>query len=273
MEVSRVLMTAMTAAHTGDTIMVTSCGDTPIYPNDDVAWDCPHNNQIQWKNLGTPETIAPGKAKSFLVRVQPGELAIAEEPGATVTATVYTDIGIFTKAGYTIAVRDADAPLANVYLTDTTASTAENSDHMFGHLNDIPPGTSSTFRVAMADLDREADTYIEAGGRLIINVPPGFNNVAVTSWTNFANTPTVTVRADGITQIIGITTGGTGDGQEDEEAKVIEFTAITPSPTEDSMYIMHAFIDGITDDGPTNNLIRISSGAIAEIALQVNGTG
>jgi hypothetical protein len=36
---------------------------------------------------------------------------------------------------------------------------------------------------------------------------------------------------------------------------------------------MYAFIDGITDDGTSNNLPQISAGALAEMALQVDGTG
>jgi hypothetical protein len=143
---------------------------------------------------------------------------------------------------------------------------------MFGHQNGIDPGEITTFYVAMTDLDTDRDTYIEAGGRLIINVPPGFSDVTVTSWNNFVNEPTVTVRADGVTQIIGVTTGNTGDSSSGE-AKVIAFSAVTPSPTEDSTYIMYAFIDGITDDGEFGTLVQISAGAIAEIALQVDGTG
>jgi hypothetical protein len=242
------------------------------YPVDN-QWDCPHANQIQWKDLQIPHILEPGDSRSFLVRVQPGQLGVTAEPGATVTATVYTDIGIFTKAGYTTSMRSFARPLANVYLTDTGDASASrgalNNAHMLGHMNNIAPGTNTTFYVTMADLDTNDQTYVEAGGRLIINVPSGFSNVGVSSWINFVNDPTVTVRADGVTQIIGITTGNTGDSGSGE-AKVIAFHAITPSPTEDSTYIMYAFIDGVTNGSSTT---RMSAGALAEIPLQVNGTG
>jgi hypothetical protein len=262
-------MTAFTASHTSDTVMVTGCSNTPIAPSTASEWGCPHNNQVQWKDLTTPETLQPGEAKSFLVRVRPGNLNINEEPGATVIATVYTDIGIFTKTGYTTSMRDGSTSLGNVYLTDTTdtsTSGALSNSHMFGHKNDIPPDTNTTFYVAMADLDQRDTTRINSGGKLIIDVPPGFSNVKIVS-SNLFSTPTVTVRADGITQIIAVTTGHTGD-DDFGEAKVIAFAAVTPSPKEDTTYIMYAFIDGLTNGSP-----QVSAGALAEIALQVNGTG
>jgi hypothetical protein len=268
MKVSRVLITAFTAAHTGDVMMVTNCNRVAIFPTTLSEWTCPHNNMIQWKDLSNPENLAPGETKSFLVRVRPDNLNIAEEPGATVSATVYTDIGIFTKTGFTTSMGDASNPLGNVYLTDTTnagtgSGGALNNVNMFGHLSNIPPGSTQTFHVAMADLDTNDNTRINSGARLIINVPPGFANVQVTSSVNF-NTPTVTLRADGITQIIGVRSGHTGDA-DDGEAAIIRFTAITPSPTTDTTYIMFAFIDGLTNASP-----QISAGALAQIALEID---
>jgi hypothetical protein len=114
--------------------------------------------------------------------------------------------------------------LANVYLTDTTdtsSSGALNDGHIFGHMSDIAPGTNTTFYVAMADLDSDTDTYIAQDARLIINVPSGFGNVTVTSWNKFVTEPTITLRADGITQIIGQTNEAIGNSGQ--EAAVIAF--------------------------------------------------
>ena len=119
----------------------------------------------------------------------------------------------------------------------------------------------------MADLDSDTDTYIAQDARLIINIPSGFGNVTVTSWNKFVTEPTITLRADGITQIIGQTNEAIGNSGQ--EAAVIAFAAITPSPSEDSIYIMNTFIDGVTDG--TTTIMPV--GALAEIALQVNGTG
>jgi hypothetical protein len=269
MRVSRVIITAFTASHTGDTVMLFDCAKTAIYPSTSSEWTCPHNNQIQWKDLAGPEVLAPGQSVTFLVRVAPADLSISEEPGATVTATVYTDIGIFTKAGYTTSMRDTRAPLGNIYLTDTTntgtsSSGALNNVNMFGHQNNIPPGVSRTFYVAIADLDRDDETEILDNSRLIINVPPGFSNVAVTSDTGFNNNPSVTLRADGITQIIAILNGDLGNSSSGE-VEVIRFTATTPSPTVDTTYIMFAFADGLTNGSP-----QVSVGALAQIALEVD---
>jgi hypothetical protein len=269
MRVSRVIMTAFTASHTGDTVMITGCAKTAIYPTTSSEWTCPHNNQIQWKDLAAPEVLAPGQSVTFLVRVAPADLSISEEPGATVTATVYTDIGIFTKAGYTTSMRNSVAPLGAVYLTDTTntgtgSGGALNNINMFGHQNNIPPGVTRTFYVAIADLDADSGTEILDNSRLIINVPPGFSNVAVTSDTGFNNNPSVTLRADGITQIIGILNGDLGNSSSGE-VEVIRFTATTPSPTVDTTYIMFAFADGLTNGSP-----QVSVGALAQIALEVD---
>jgi hypothetical protein len=262
-------MTAFTGSHTGATkIVAAGCADTPIVPSTASEWNCPHDNQIMWRDLASPEVLNPGDSKSFLVRVQPTSLPTGEEePGATVTATVYTDIGVFTNTGYTVGMTEKSQPLGNVYLTDTIDNSAAtgilNNAHMLGHRNNIPPGSNQTFYVAMADLDTNATSYINTGARLIINVPPGFANVTVSYSANF-NTPTVTTRADGITQIIASRTGNTGDDAAGE-GYVIRFWAITPSPTIDTTYLMFAFVDGTTNSNP-----QFSAGAIAEMALQVN---
>jgi hypothetical protein len=272
MKVSRALITAFTAAHTGDTVTVTGCSKTALIPSTSAEWTCPHNSMIQWKDLTTPETLAPGETKSFLARVRPGDLSIAEEPGATVVATVYTDIGIFTRTGFTTAMGDNNNPLGAVYLTNTngtgTGGTgALNNANMLGHKSNIPPNSYQSFHVAIADLDTDSGTYINGGLRLIINVPPGFSGVTVTSAVNLG-TPTVTMRADGITQIIA-TTASSSSGRlgnnSSGEAMVLNFHAVTPSPAADTTYIMFAFIDGLTNASP-----QISAGAVAELALEID---
>jgi hypothetical protein len=271
MQVSRVLITMFTGSHTGATkIVAAGCADTPIVPSTASEWTCPHDNQIMWRDLSTPETLQPGQTKTFLVRVQPTSLpAGEEEPGATVAATVYTDVGIFTKTGYTVGMTDIAQPLGNVYLTntvDTSSSGALNNNNMLGHINNISPSTNTTFYVAMADLDTNSTSVITAGAKLIINVPPGFGNVTVISQSGFVSNATVTVRADGITQIVGTTNEDIGNSAAGE-AKVIAFWAITPSPPTDTTYLMFTYVNGITNNNPP-----FSAGAIAETALQVNGT-
>ncbi len=272
MTVSRVLITAFTGSHTGATKIVQSgCATTAIVPPTATEWSCPHDNQIMWRDLSAPEVLNPGQTKTFLVRAQPTSLPPGEEePGATIAATVYTDTGVFTKTGYTVGMTEISQPLGNVYLTDTIDNSnsptgALDNAHMLGHLNGLSPGTNTTFHVAIADLDTNSATQINSGARLIINVPPGFANVTVTYSNGFSGY-TVTQRADGITQIIGTRSGNTGD-DANGEAYIIRFWAITPSPADNTVYLMFAFMDGVTNSSP-----QFSAGALAEIALEVLGT-
>lgn len=275
MEVSRIAITEYTAQHTSATqMMVRNCANTPVSPTTASEWSCPHDNQVQWKDLNTPEVIQPNEVKSFLVRVQPGGLFTGqEEPAAAVVATVYTDIGVFAKAGYTAGMTYDGQPLGNVYLTDTTnAIDALQNVHMFGHVNNVAPGTTAKFNVTFADLDNDVETYIKSGSKLIINVPPDFKDVTVTSFNSF-NQPVVQKRADGYTQIIASTSGHTGDTSGAGEAKIISFTATSPSPTKPTIYIMTVFNEGLTECNPVAvglGCASFSAGALAEVAIQVN---
>lgn len=268
MSVSRVAITMYTAQHTSATqIMARSCVNTPISPVTASEWTCPHDNQVQWKDLATPEIIAAGQVKSFLVRVQPGGLFTGqEEPASAVVATVFTDIGVFAKAGYSVGMTFTSQPLGNVYLTDTTnAANALLNNHMFGHRNNVVGGSTQLFQVTFSDLDTNSTSFIRSGSKLIINIPGDFKNVTVTSAALF-NTPTIQKRADGFTQIIATTVGNTGDAAAGE-AKVLEFRVVAPKPAKSTIYIFSVF-----NDGQTNTAVPFSAGALAEIPVQVNGT-
>jgi hypothetical protein len=277
MTVSRVLMTAFTAAHDSNTQIVSgppnpACPNTPINPAS--GWSCPHDNQIMWADLDQPQTLAANETRTFLVKVKPTSISGTEEPGVTVTATVYTDVGVFTRTGYTVGLTQVNQPLGNVYLTTTDNTNTAIQPHALenanirGHLNNLAPNTNTTFYVAMVDLDTSAVTYIDQGARLIINIPPGFGNVTINSDDKFGTT-SITVRADGITQIIGTTDQDIGDAASGEAA-VISFYALTPSPAISTTYLMFAFIDGETTGAQLGS--DFSAGAIAETALQVNET-
>jgi hypothetical protein len=224
-----------------------------------------------WADLVQPQTLAANETRTFLVKVKPTSISGIEEPGVTVTATVYTDVGVFTRTGYTVGLTQVNQPLGNVYLTttdDTSATGALADANIRGHLNNLAPNTNTTFYVAMADFDANAATYIDQGARLIINVPPGFGNVTIGSDNKFTTT-SITVRADGITQIIGTTDQNIGDSASGEAA-VISFYAVTPSPALSTTYLMFAFIDGETTGAQLGS--DFSAGALAETALQVNET-
>ncbi len=276
MNVSRIAITAYTAQHTSSTqVIFRDCEDfneiAPVNPTTASQWSCQHDNQIQWRDLQKPVLIKPNEVKSFLATVQPGDLPSGqEEPASAVVATVYTDIGVFSKAGYSVAMAEDFQPIGNVYLTDTTVSSeALQNKHMLGHLNNIAPGQTVKLNVTFADLDKNGITTIKAGSRLIINVPPDFKDVDVPAWNSADfNQPIIQKRADGYTQIIASTnknnpTGNLAGG----EAKILSFIATAPTPIDSTIYIMTIF-----NEGTTSSSAPFSAGAFAETALQVDGT-
>ena len=126
MKVSRIVLNLYSSKSTAGGVQLintgpgSSCSDgiTPIYPSTASEWKCPHENMVEWKDVTTPETIKEYEAKSFLFRLDPGDIG-DQEPAFTVTATVFTDFGQFTKAGYAVGMDNGAHPLINVYMTDT----------------------------------------------------------------------------------------------------------------------------------------------------------
>jgi hypothetical protein len=226
--------------------------------------------------------IQPGKIASFLVKVTPGTVSgdNAEEPAAATTGTVFTDLGRFTKAGYTVGMTGDDdagdgySPSGAVYMTNTdNTATALNNANMFGHNMTMAPGYNHTFRAVVADLDTNVDTYVLAGSKFIVNVPGDFKNVTAQtggSWSSVV----IQKRADGITQIIATPSGNTGDTSGTGEAKILKFWAVSPSPPTDTTYIMELFHHGTSrfTDPDSPDPPDTSAGALAEIALQIEGT-
>jgi hypothetical protein len=272
MEVSRVVMTMYSSKSTagGTTEMIGSCGSvTPIYPTTAAEWTCPHVNMIEWKDVASPEVINGLESKSFLIKVPPGTLQNGSpEPSFMISVAVFTNMGQFTKTGYSSGMSDSSLSLGNVYLTDTTvAANALQSAHIFSHMNGITPASTVTVDIAMADFDTSSSTKIKSGTKLIVNVPRGFTVTGFPSYAGFVATPTSTPYSDGSTQIVAILNEDLGDIGT-AEAKVLSFTVTAPAapdPPSKRIYIMYTLLDGET----TTNF---SVGALAEIALQVNAS-
>lgn len=266
MEVSRLVISAISPHSPGSQkIFEKNCSFTAIYPSTSSEWKCEEDNQLEWKDVASPETVSPLAAKSFLVRIEPGNLgASTDEPAFMISVTVYTNMGQFSSVGYSSGMEQKpDGPMVNVYLTDTTTeSTAMQDAHIFAHKNNIPSNTQMTsFYVAVADMDTSSGTHFKSGGKLVINVPKGFADVALSSYSGFSGTPTVTPYSDTSTQIVATLASDLGD-QSSKEGRVLSFTATTPTVPESRIFIMHVLADGETD---TN----FSVGAFAQIALQV----
>lgn len=266
MEVSRIVVNVF-VPHFGGSQKVfdKNCSKTPLYPAAAAEWTCIEENQLEWKDVASPEIVSPLGVKSFLARVEPGSLgSSADEPAFTVSVTVFTSMGQFAKTGYSGGMRYTNAPVTNVYLTDTSdPATALQDAHMLGHKANIASGAQSvSINVAVADFDTGSSRYVKSGTKLIVNVPKGFSNVAVSSYTGFVSTPTITPYTDGSTQIVATLAEHLGDTSSAAEAKVLSFTANAPVVPDKRIFIMHCLLDGETD---TN----FSVGAFSQVALQV----
>ncbi|MGI0020042.1 MAG: hypothetical protein ACREAY_06200 [Nitrososphaera sp.] len=264
MEVSRLVISAFSPKVTsGHRIFASPCPVSAIYPSTSSEWKCDAANQLEWKDVATPEVVDALSSKSFLARMEPGDLVSNDdEPAFMVSATVFTSLGQFASTGYSSSMQDGDGPVANIYLTDTTdPPTALQNGHMFAHKNNIADGIPVTIYVSLADLDTVSSNYIKSGGKLVINVPKGFTGVALGSFAGFSATPAITPYPDGSTQIVATLAEHLGDTSV-AEAKILSFTATAPVVPDKRIFIMHALLDGETN---TN----FSAGAFSQIALQV----
>ena len=271
MTVSRVVVDVFSTKVSASHVMIDSgtngnCGGrTAIYPSTTSEWTCPHENMIEWKDIANPELIKPFESKSFMVRVVPGSLgANSPEPAFMISVSVFTNMGQYTKTGYSAGMNDVGTSLGNVYLTDTTnAGNAVQSGHILGHMNEIQGGTTVQLNIAMADFDTDTATRVKQGSKLIVNVPPAWEDVTLSSWTGFVDNPTIIhYPADDSHQIIAVLNEDLGD--VNTEAKVLSFTAKAPIVSTKKIYVLYALIDG-----ETTHATPFSASGLAEIPLQV----
>jgi hypothetical protein len=266
MEVSRIVMNMYTSKPTGGggaEFINDGCPVTEIYPLS--GWSCPHANMIEWKDIADPEEISGLEALSFLAKVQPDDLT-ENEPAYMISVAVFTNMGQFTKTGYSAGMADSTLPLASVYMTNTINEADANDDNrIFGNMSNLTPEVPTTFHVAVADFDSSTSTHIDAGTELIVNVPKGFSDISVTSSVGFSSTQIIPY-ADGSTQIVAII--GEEVGNVSSEVKVLRFDATPPSvdPAGKRVYIMHTLLNGLADGGIND----FSVGALGEFALQVD---
>jgi len=236
-------------------------------------WTCPRDNILMWQNFTDPITVLANTTQSFMVKVEPSVIKSGDNIDALIVqANVYSTFGSFGKAAYQSSMYEEKTSIVNVYLTDTIDSRTD----IQGFVNDIPVNSTNIFKIVLVDLDDQPDTVINAGARLIINVPrewtfnnfvscDGFDDDDSDGDCDDANMPTFTVHADGSTQLIGITQDVIGDGVND--ARTIEFSADAPDVIAPRLYVMYVLADGIVDT-PTGGEKTI--GPLNEIVLNVD---
>jgi hypothetical protein len=262
--VSKVVISAQTPrATSSDEIFGTSgssaCDPQAVPPTTD-DWSCPITNQLMWKNSITPQRIEPKSAFPFLVKVKPGDIggSMPDPETVLVQTNVFTTLGQFGKAGYGSAMHGGGTAIPNVYLSKVVDST--NSANILVNKTGILPGSVQTFNVVIADFDTGTTNKINAGARLIINIPRGWSNVNVQSYSGFT-APTFQTFPDGSSQIVGqLSADLTGAGGL---GKTITFQATAPLITSTQMYVMYILADGFV----TNNY---SLGPLAEVVLRVS---
>ncbi|QLH09015.1 hypothetical protein [Candidatus Nitrosotenuis sp. DW1] len=257
--VSKVVISAQTApANSNDEIFNTACSPQSVPPTTN-NWSCPTSNQLMWKNTGVPQLIYPKSVFPFLVKVNPGNLGGSNpEPETVVVQTnVFTTLGQFGKAAYGTSMRTSSA-MPNVYLSKVVDSTSDND--IIANKTGILPGSTQTFNVVLADLETGTENKINAGSRLIINIPKGWSDPTIIGNTGFNMQP-IQQFPDGSSQIVGQLvsdlTGAGGTG------KTITFTVTAPSITDTRMYVMY-----VLGDGYVNNSVVM--GPLAEIVLRVS---
>ncbi|QLH04556.1 hypothetical protein C5F49_03910 [Nitrosopumilus oxyclinae] len=264
MEVTKLSLTAFSpGANNNDKLFASNCQAENIFPTGTNDWDCPSENIIMWQDFTNPVTIPPNSTESFLVKVLPGSIAgqnILES--IVVQASVFTNVGSFGKSGYQSTMYDGADVIGNVYLSDTVNSVL-STDIQSSRVG-IIPNSVETFNIVFADLDTDDNTFIDSGGKLIINIPKEWTDVTILGGTSgFVSTPSVTVFGDGSTQIIGITSSNLGTSSN--VADTIQFSARAPNITNDQMYVMYVLAQGQTDN-------NFSVGPLSEIVLQVDGS-
>ena len=255
MEVSKLVITAFAyGANDNIAIFDSSCDPEVISPAGE--WSCPAQNAIMWENRTNPVILEPFSTESFMAKIHPvqqGSGTVVES--VIVQASVFTTMGTFGKTAYQSTFDQGGTSLTNIYLSSVPDSI--NPDDFLGKVVNIPPNSVETFNVVLADLD-DQNTVINAGAKLIINVPREWKEVTVTGHPGFT-TPEVVPFGDGSTQIVAETTSAIGNGND---ADTITFTARAPDVSSDRLFVMYILADGETD-------ANVTIGPLAEILLQV----
>jgi hypothetical protein len=260
MKISRIVVNVYSSRPTGagggggqEMIDSGSCAPAPIFPLS--GWSCPHDNTFEWKDINSPVTIRGFEAASFLAKIKPGDIG-QDESAMMASVAVFTNMGQFTKTGYSAGMSASGESLASVYLTDSGGTAFRGNQT-------ITAGQPVTLYTAMADLDTSSTTKIQSGTKLVVNVPKGFTNVNAAQGQPGFGTITKTNFADGSTQIVAPLNEELGNVST--EVKVLTITATAPpapDPPAKRIYVMYALMDGQTSTS-------FSAGALAEIALVV----
>ena len=230
-------------------------------------WTCPGQNTIMWRNYANPITLPPQSTFPFLVQLESDRPISAVAESVLVDSTVYTTSGAFGKGNY----QSTAYPLsmyANVFAT-TDWLDGVNRDNIISDYSGICSGDVQRFSVVFTDFDTDPLTFIEAGSKLVVNVPRAFKEVIVID-AETSNPgilidpgiePTVVIHPDETTQIIATVPDRIGDVLGIEYV-VLTFEGLAPTVDTNKLMVMYTLANGL---GEPNS----SVGPLTEIVLQV----
>lgn len=253
MEISQVTINLFSSNSDSSHKPLTSAGCDIVGIRPSTGWTCPHDGTMRWSNPGSPIQIEPYETYTFLAKAEPGGIN-SVEPALLISVTAFSNLGQFAKQGYATNMFTTTAPLANVYLTNTTnTATAILDSNILGNIA-MNSGQPRRINVTVADFEKSTSTAsrILTGTTLIINVPKNFTNITIPSpLPSGFGTPTVLPTfADGTTQIRVPLAEDIGDINGAAEGKVFYFDVTAPTVAISRTYVMHVFLDGFANTSP-----------------------
>jgi len=275
MDVTKVVIIAISPrATSSDKIFKDACENTnnapekpitisPPGPPEEGKWTCPESNQLMWKDLDNPITVAPRSVYSFMAKIGGGNMgsSLPDAQNILIQPIVFTTLGQFGKAGYGSTMHSSDVALPNVYLSRIPETTL--SANIMGGMTGIVSGATVIFNATIADMTDDVTYGINAGTKLIINLPKEWTFNSIISSNGFDPiTPPITY-PDGSTQIVGELSGVV---DEWSDAKTIKFSATAPLVSSAKMYIMYILADGTATGSGSSDF---TVGPISETVLQV----
>ncbi len=273
MSVTKVVIMALSPRATSSDKIFSDACQTKSAPHNPVAvapttdrWTCPESNQLMWRDLSNPAIVQPRSVHPFLVRIGADNFgsSLPDAANILIQPLVFTELGQFGKAGYGSTMHGNNVAMPNVFLSKVSSSgTAANSANMIGNITRITEGSTVVFNATLVDMGDSITYGINAGTKLIINLPKEWTFSHVASSIGFNLLPVQTF-VDGSTQIVGELTS---DIDTQSQARIIQFHATAPAVTNTKMYVMHILADGTATGDSQSGVLTV--GPIAETVLQV----
>ena len=242
------------------------CDPVAVGATSTADWKCLTQNQLTWTNLNNPIVIPPFSATQFTAKVHADRLASGgvEVPAVIVVGDVFTNLGEFSKAGYSTSFDDGGTSIVNVYLSTAQWSTLSNN--IITTYTSVSSNSVITLYATLADFVKGGHV-IASGSKFVINIPKDWviDNPA-SDIDGLGDFSTIyTAWSDGSSQISGTLLAnydGNGHGVNNEGLS-IKFKVRAPTVTNERMYVMYLLAEGQVDAGD------FTMGPLTEAVLKV----